>query len=810
MKSLKRMLDPKQIALVGATERRGTIGRALFKNLIRSGRQRIFPVNPRRKTLFGSPCYPSADALPSGIDLAVIAVRAALVPEALERCGRAGAAGALIISAGFTPNGVELEELRRIADGYGMRIIGPASFGIIRPPTGLHASFLSARPQPGNIAFIAQSGQLGSAMLKWGPEAHVGFSIFVSLGSMIDVDFGDLLDFLGDDYGTRSVLLNMERVVDARKFLSAARGFSRSKPIIVIKPGRHASPEGTGAGSDGAEGAGDLVYDAAFKRVGVVRVAEAKDLFDAALVLDSPYLPAGPRLGVVGNADTIAAMATDALIELDGRVAELSPATAAELLRILPHGSTGKNPVDLGDDADIDRYVKGMDACLEDPGVDGLLVICAALAKAVPGGLATAVASAAKKKRKPLIVAWMGGSEMRRGMRLLRDNKVPVYTTPEEAVRAYMDMFRYKRSLDLLYETPAELPTGRVPIRRLKVIAQKAVKEGRPELTPDECADFLRGYGFPPTATERAGMGRPVGPVRWDLYLTMTRDREFGSVIRFGLGGITRHIWNDCGVGLPPLNQTLARRLIEESLARTVLSTSHLARLEEMLVEFSNMVVDFPEITAIFIDPLVVRDEGIYASDTRIILAPARADRGGPYPHLVITPYPTRYGSQWRLPDGTEVVLRPIRPEDEPLQHDLFYTLSEETVRERFFSPMKEMTHEMLARFCNIDYDREIAIVAEVRDREKKRIAGISRLIMESGARAEFAVLVHDDYQGMGLGRKLVDVLIGIAWKKGLDEVYGITLTENERLQKLVKSMGFTASLQPDGITKVTLKLARP
>ncbi len=804
MGDLKRMLDPATVALVGASEKEGTIGRALLENLCRSDGRRIFPVNPHRKELLGLPCYPSVAALPRTPDLAVIAVRAAFVPEILEECGRAATEGAVIISTGFGDTGEEgkglEEQLVRVRERYGMRIIGPGSFGIIRPEIGLHASVLRADPRPGNIAFIAQSGELGSAVLEWGSEAQVGFSIFVSLGSMIDVDFGDLIDFLGNDPATASVLLNMEHVADARKFMSASRGFARSKPIIVVKPGRFAAHGDCSHGDD-------AVYEAVFKRAGVVRVAEAKDLFNAAQVLDSTYLPAGPRLAVIGNAGTIAAMAIDALAGQGGRPAELSPESVAALAPLQPRQWNGQTPVDLGGQAGTDRYEKTMRVCLKDRGVDGLLVVCTALAAAMPPELAGMIASIAGETKKPVIVAWMGGREMKEGMKVLRERKVPAYATPEEAVATYMEMFRYKRSLDLLYETPADLSTGRrPPTGPLKAVLQKAVGEGARVLTPRQCESVLTGYGIP---MGRAGRET----VDYELYVTMTRDRTFGSVIRFGLGGMARDIFGDCAIGLPPLNQTLARRLIEESKAFTVLSgygggkPVDLSRLEQILIRVSSLVVDFPEIDSLSIDPLAVMNGRVRALEAHISLGPLHAVATGAYPHLVITPYPTRYITPWTLRDGTEVLLRPIRPEDEPLQHDLFYTLSEKTVKERFFSVIKDMTHNMLVRFCNVDYDREIAIVAEVGGGDTKRIVGISRLIIEPGSKAQFAVLVHDDYQGKGLGKKLVEVLIGIAREKGLEEVYAITLSENDRMLKLMRGLGFKTVLQPGGIIGASLKV---
>ena len=816
MGDLKKMLNPKAVALIGATEREGAPGRVILENLTRSGRTKIFPVNPRRKEVLSLQCYPSVRVLPEPLDLAVIAVPALLVPEVLEQCGQAGCAGAVILSTGFDETGEEgrrLEErLAQIGSTYGVRIVGPASFGVIRPEIGLNASLLREHPRPGNIALVTQSGQLGNALLEWGIEARIGFSMFASLGSMVDVDFGDMIDFLGDDFATRSVLLNMEYVADARKFMSAARGCARSKPIIVMKPGRFAESGGARTWGRGEGPGDDRVYEAAFKRVGVVRVGEVRELFDAAQVLDSECLPAGPHLAVLANAGVIGIMAADALMEKGGRLARLASGTVAELTGLLPLGWNGKNPIDLGADADAGRYTGAMRVCLEDPGVDGLLVISAALETA-PADLAREIASVAKGARKPTIVTLMGGREVAEGADILRKHKVPAYATPEEAVKAYMEMFRYRRILDLLYETPAELPIDQAPPKHhLKTLIQKALKEGATVSTPEQSAHFLENYGIRAGQTPRAGEG-PREKVDYELYLSMTRDREFGSVIRFGLGGMGRDIFGDCAVGLPPLNQTLARRLIEESKASVVLQgyrgrkPADLLKLDQVLISFSNLVVDFPEIASIEIDPLVVYQGETRALGVRLTLDSQLGRPGHAFPHLVITPYPTRYIIPWRLRDGTEVLLRPIRPEDEPLQQELFSTLSEETVRERFFSVIKEMTHEMLVRFCNIDYDREIAIVAEVRKGDERRIVGISRLIIESGAKAQFAVLVHDEYQGKGLGHKLIDVLIGLAEEKGLDEIYGVTLSSNRQMLKLVRSLGFTTALMPDGITGVKLKL---
>jgi len=868
MGNLKKMLNPESIALFGATETEGTIPRAILNNLTISYKGRIFPVNPGRKSVLGLKCFPSTDALPDPVDLAVIAVRAPLVPDIIDQCGRAGIEGALIISTGFAETGEQgrlmEEQLLEMTREYPIRIIGPGSIGIIRPDIGLNTTFLNVYPKPGNIAFILQKGELGDATLEWGVDAGIGFSIFASLGSMIDVDFSDMIDFLGDDDNTRSILLNMERISNAKKFMSAARGFARSKPIIVLKPGRFPESVNAAIPRNGTIPGDDQVYEAAFKRVGVVRVEAVKDLFNAAQVLDSNALPRGPSLAVIGNAGTVGTIAADMLIDAGGVLAELCDETIKELLSALPHHWNMKNPVDLGGDAGIDRYARAISICLQDSTVDAILVIHTPHAATIPLELARIISRIPNNFRKPVIVTLMGGQAVSEGINMLHTQNIPAYWTPEEAVKTYLQMFRYKKSLEMLYETPAELPMGQAPPNEyLRTFIRNAIKEGRLDLTPEESMNLLTNYGIPateisvittcnkvPDAVEKIGFPviissmpcRLDGDVKkqqieirtteeiynaletlkrkakekpedsyletfsirkmpkdvdYELYLSMTRDRDFNSVLRFGLGGMGRDIFRDCAVGFPPLNQVLAKRLIEESKAYSVLKgykgrkPLDLSLLQQIMINFSNLVVDFPEIEGIEIDPISVSDGKITALDVRICLDRNIQYCSGSYPHLVITPYPTSYNMTCRLRDKTEVILRPVRPEDEQMLQELFNGLSRQTMIERFFSPIRNMTHEKLTRFCNIDYDREIAIVAVLKEEEKNRILGISDIIIEHNTRAQFAVLIHDSYQGKGLGRKLIDVLIGIAREKGLDYIYGVVLAENTRMLTLLKKTGF-------------------
>jgi acetyltransferase len=881
------MLNPKTVALIGASEKEGSVGRAIMENLLLSKKSKIFPVNPNRNTVLSINCYPNIASVPEPIDLAVIATPAKVVPETVEECGKAGVQGIVIVSAGFREIGDEgkklEDQIREIRKKYAMRIIGPNCVGIIRPNIGLNASFLKARPEPGNIAFISQSGALGSAILDWAVNAHIGFSMFASLGSMIDVDFGDLIDFLGDDPDTRSIMIYMESIGNAKKFMSAARGFARNKPIIVVKPGRFAESAKAALSHTGSMASDDNVYDAAFKRAGVVRVKDVGDLFNSAEVLDSRHLPRGRRLAIVTNAGGPGVMATDELIELGGQLAKLSDESLRQLDSSLPPYWSKGNPIDVLGDADIGRYVNALNVCLNDPGVDGILVAYTPQGAANPAELARSIAEIAKSAWKPIIVTWMGGEAVREARGVFAQSNIPTYETPEDAVKTYMYMYRYGRNLELLYETPAQLSVDQAPPKsHLKALISRLAREGVTTLSEANSKRFLSNYGIPITKpymaenvetairlaneigypvvlkiashdiihkTEVGGVAtgidsdqklrteyeammqrvkiawpeakilgmtvqKMIENIDYELILGARKDRDFGSVILFGMGGVGAEIFRDFSIKLPPLNQTLARRLMEDTKVYGMIQgyrgkqPADMRQLEEIIVSFSNMIVDFPEIAEIDVNPLAISGGKAYALDARIVLDRSALDHPPPFSHLVITPYPTRYVIPWRLRDGTEVLLRPIRPEDEPLEHEMLTTLSEETLRGRFFQVIKNITHEMLIRYCNIDYDREMAIVGEVREAEKRRIIGIGRLIIEPDfKKGEFAVVVHDDYQRKGLGYKLVDMVIGIAHEKGLEKMYGIVLTDNRAMLRICQELGFRLRDLSDGTTWVELAL---
>ena len=888
MSRIQVMFDPKTIALIGATDKEGAIGRSILSNLLRSKKRRIFPVNPHAGRILDVESYPSIADVPEHVELAVVATPARSVPDVVEQCGKAGVEGIVIVSAGFKEIGEEgtrLEsEIDRIRKEYGMRIMGPNCLGFVRPALGINASFLRGDPPPGSIAFISQSGALGSAILDWAVSAGIGFSMFASLGSMTDVDFGDMIDFLGDDAATKSILIYMEGVGNARKFMSAARAFSRRKPIIILKPGRFAESARAAHSHTGAMAGDDAVYEAAFRRAGAVRVGEIAELFSAAQVLDSTRLPAGPRLAIVTSAGGPGVMATDALIHQGGELANLSDECMKQLNAFLPPYWSKANPVDVLGDANVERFTKAIAACLADPMVDGVLVIYVPLDSAPSTQLAQLIADIAKDSGKPLLATWMGGQEVKEGRGVFVDKGIPNYDTPEEAVRTYVNMCRYKRNLDQLYETPDELPAQQTPAKNhLKELIRRALKEGRTLLGEEESKDFLMTYHIPATpaqlahdSEEAAGiadkMGYPVvikivspdishksdvggvvmgidssavmkkaydalmqnvkkrapeaairgvvvekmvADIDYELILGAKKDRDFGSVILFGMGGTTAEFIKDFSIGLPPLNRTLAKMVMQDTKVYKMLKgfrgkpPADFEEIEEILVNFSNLVIDFPEIAEIDINPLAIAHGKASALDARIIIDKNYAATGrSPYPHLIITPYPTKYVKPWQLTEGTAVLLRPIRPEDEPAEREMLSSLSEDTLRTRFFSVVKEISHEELIFFCNIDYDRHMAIIAELRENGKKIMVGVARIIMNQELTSgEAAVLVHDRFQGKGLGYKLVEMLIEIARERGLEDVRADVLSENKTMLSIFQRLGFSALRVSGGTFEVLLKL---
>jgi acetyltransferase len=890
--NLDKIFNPKSVAIIGASDEEGTVGHALIRNFIDLKFDgKIFPVNIRKPEILGLKAYASVEQIPERVDLAVIATPAKTVPEIVEQCGKCGIMGIIIISAGFKEIGEEGKALEQriteIKQKYGLRIIGPNCLGVIRPNINLNATFINRMPKPGNIAFISQSGALGSAILDWAVHENIGFSNFVSIGSMIDVDFGDLIDYFGTDPKTKSILMYVEGLTDARKFMSAARHFARAKPIVVVKAGKFGESAKAAASHTGSLTGEDLIYDKAFKRAGMVRVDEIEDLFNCAEVLGTQPLPKGPNLAIITNAGGPGVMATDAIISKGGKVAQLNSKTIETLDGFLPHYWSHGNPVDILGDARADRYKATVEVCLKDENIDGILIIYTAQAVAEPVEVARSIVELCKNRtdqNKTILTSFMGYGAVEEANRIFNENNIPTYSTPEQAVKTYMYMYQYKSNLELQYQTPEELPVDVAPPKRpLMVILRNVANEDREVLNEAEAKTFLEYYNFPVVRTKIAQnpdeaaniasqMGYPVvlkilspqiihkteaGGVildinsekelreAYDRIIQQAKDHNpnaeiqgvtvqpmikkrgyeiiigsktdplFGPVILFGMGGIGVELFRDFAVGLPPLNQTLVRRIMEETKVYQLLKgyrnapPANLKLLEELLVLFSQMLVDFPQLKEVDINPLFIDEKEAFAFDARIVIDRKKVfEKTEPHEHLVITPYPRKYETMWRLRDGRTVLLRPIKPEDEPLWLEMFQNFSEESIRYRFFQIIKDTPHETRVRYCNIDYDREIAIVPELTEEGRRRILGVARVSIDpDGKSGEIAFIVADPWQGLGLGTKLVDYAIEISKNMKVETLYAIMLPDNYRAINMMRKMGFAITYMDDGTVRGVLNL---
>jgi acetyltransferase len=877
-RSLDVFFSPSTVAVIGATEKEGSVGRTIVRNLITgSFGGTVYPVNPNRPSVLSIRAYPRIADIPQPVDLAVIVTPAQTVPGIIGECVEARVKGAIVISAGFKEtgeSGAELERqiLERARRGN-LRVIGPNCLGVMRPPQGLNATFAGGLAHAGSVGFISQSGALCAAVLDWSLRENVGFSAFISIGSMLDVGWGDLIDYLGSDPKTHSIVMYMETIGDARSFLSAAREVALSKPIIVIKAGRSEAAAKAAASHTGSLTGSDEVLEAAFRRCGVLRVNTIAEVFYMAEVLAKQPRPKGPRLTVVTNAGGPGVLAADALLGNGGELAALSKETTDALNRILPAAWSHNNPIDVLGDAGADRYAKALEIAAKDPGTDGLLVILTPQAMTDATQTAEQMKPYAKAFGKPVLASWMGADEVAAGVEILNQAGIPTFPYPDTAARMFGYMVRHEYALRLLYETPA-LPHGADANAPHTTRATKLLGDvrgsGRALLTEFESKQLLAAYGIPvvetriarsegeaaklaakigypvvmklhsetithktdvggvqlnlanareikrafaaiqKSVTKKAGakhfLGVTVQPMiqldGYELILGSSIDPQFGPVLLFGAGGQLVEVFQDRSLALPPLNATLARRLMERTRIFSALtgtrgrSAVDLAALEQLLVRFSQLAIEQRWIEEIDINPLLVSPERIVALDARIVLhQPGLAE--DKLPVLAIRPYPSQYIWPAKLKDGTRVTIRPIRPEDEPLMVDFHQTVSEESAYFRYFHMIgvdQRVTHERLTRICFNDYDREIALVAEQKKSKTtgRRILGVGRLSREPHTdTAQFAVLIGDRFQRRGLGTELLRRLVEIGRAEKLRRITAEILPENLGMQAVAEKLRF-------------------
>ena len=884
---LKTLFSPQSVAVFGASERPDSVGQIVFQNMLESGFQGgLYPINPKSAEIQGKKAYVCLADIGEPVDLVVIATPPQTVPGIIESCGAYGVKAAVIITAGFGEAGAEgaaLEkDLLEASQRHGIRLIGPNCLGIMRPSIGLNATFNKGGANTGNIAFVSQSGALCTAILDWAQRNDVGFSSVVSMGSSTDVDFGEILDYLVSDPQTHSILMYIEGIRNARRFMSALRAAARFKPVILVKVGRHAAGSKAAMSHTASLVGADDVFDAAVSRAGVIRVQTITQLFTAAKALSCGFRPVGNRLAIVTNGGGPGVMATDRAVDLGLSIATLSEHTIAYLNDYLPSNWPHANPVDIIGDAQADRYHHAVKACLEDENVDGVLAILTPQAMTKPLESAQALIALANTHSKPLLTCWMGDGQVATARTAFNDAHKPHFRTPEPAVEVFAHLSAYYRNQKLLMQVPGPSSHHIEPdVESARLIIEGAMQEHRMVLTEIESKALLSAFHIPVAKTmvahtpnealliaqqlgypvamkinshdishksdvggvmlnldnahevraayqqilDKVRLARPdaqlngisiepmvVKPNGRELMIGVTTDPVFGPVITFGAGGTTVEIMGDRAVALPPLNSFLAKELILGTRIAKMLGQfrnlppANLNALEDMLLRVSEMVCELPLIEEMDINPLILDEHGALAADARVVVKYRQptADR---YAHMAIYPYPTHLVSQWQLADGTNITIRPIRPEDATLVTAFVAGLSEESKYFRFMNSVHQLTEAMLVRFTQIDYSREIALMAVTMQQNQEVELGVARFTTNpDGETCEFALVVADYIAGKGLGQKLMISLMDAARSKGLKIIEGEVLTNNHNMLKLTHRLGFSHKLSAEdqGITKVS------
>lgn len=869
--NLDYLFNPSSIAVIGATEKPNSVGRTLFENLINSSyKGKVFAVNPKRDSILGHKAYSSLKDIPQNIDLVVIATPAATVPELILECQKKNVYGAIVISAGFKELGVSGEKLEKeiLLNKGKVRIVGPNCLGIINPYIGMNATFAADMALKGNIAFISQSGALGSAVLDWSIQEKIGFSAFVSIGSMIDVNWGDLINYFGNDPNTKSILIYLENITDVRGFLSASKEVALTKPIILIKAGKTSESAKAAKSHTGALAGSDEVFNAALNRVGVLRVDSIESLFGMAEVLAKQPLTKGPNLAIITNAGGPGVIATDALILYKAKLALLNDKTYANLDKFLPAAWSHSNPIDILGDASAELYYKTVKEVALDPNVDGILVILTPQFMTNPTDVALKISEFANMKM-PIFASWMGAKAIKDGVKILLDANIPVFEYPDLACLAFAQMWSYKHILESLYETPkvfSELETQKEINQKYKTISNiinKAKEENRVILdefesklvlstfdiptvetavakNEDEAQEFAQKIGYPvvlklysKTITHKTDVGGVIlnlnsanevkqaflkikqslknlgfekdfegvtvqKMIKHDgieLILGSSVDEQFGPVILFGTGGKYVEIYQDKALALPPLTKNLARKLIKQTKVYEALKGVRGAKsidfdqLEKILVRFANLIARYPQIKECDINPLIASSDKIVALDARIILH----SKNEKVHQLAIKPYPTHYVVDAKLKDDTQVIVRPIFPEDESLVIQFYKEISQNSLKQRYLEVLhydELIAHERLIRMCNIDYDREITLVVE--NTNLREILAIARFTkLNNSNDASFSLLVKDKWHKKGIGKMLLENIIKIAKEEKIQNLLSSMFEDNLPMKNLCKELGF-------------------
>ena len=890
IRNLDKMFRPRSVAVIGASERPGSVGSALMRNLTQLGfGGPILPVNPRAAAVHGIMAYKDVASLPLTPELAVLATPPDTIAPLIAELGARGTRAAVILTAGFAEGEAKVGREREAqvlaaARPHLLRIVGPNCLGIAVPGIGLNATFAPASLLPGNIAFLTQSGAMATTVLDWALPRGIGFSAIVSMGDMSDVDFGDLLDYFALDESTHAILIYAEAVTHARKFMSAARRAARVKPVIVVKSGRAEEGARAATSHTGALAGADVVYEAAFRRAGMLRVNEVEELFDAAATLATMSPQRGNRLAIVTNGGGAGVLATDRLIEEGGKLATLSETAIGKLNAVLPSTWSHANPIDIIGDANAARYAHAVEVMMQDSDSDALLVsycpTSVGSAADAAKGLVDVLAKTGGAK-KNVFACWMGDASVQEGRAALVAAKVPDFETPERAVRAFMYLVRYRQSQDLLLETPPSVtPSPEADVERAHALIAQALADGREWLDPAEVSAFFACYGVRFARTEAvadaAAAGRlaaeikaPVAlkirsrdithksdvggvaldlatpqeveaaaiamnarvakakpkaklegfivqemvqrPGAFELIAGVSTDVTFGPVILFGHGGTAVEILGDKSLELPPLNAALARAQIDRTRISRLLKgyrdrpPADIEGVVNVLMQLGRIVADHAEVTEIDINPLLCDAEGVIGVDGRIRV---RTASGPAEARLAIRPYPQGLEREISTPDGKSYLVRPIRPEDEPALRRFAAEVDTHDLWHRAFALLRERTHETAARLSQIDYDREMTMLAW----EGDRIAGLARSTADPDFdAAEAAVIIRADLRDKGLARQLLQAQLAAIAGQGVRRVVLIYPAKLTRINAIAMELGFEVTPSPEhaAVLRAT-KILRP
>ncbi|MBT2987904.1 MAG: GNAT family N-acetyltransferase [gamma proteobacterium symbiont of Ctena orbiculata] len=877
---LTPLFSPKSIAMFGASDRKNSVGEVVFRNLKAAGfKGAIYPINLKHDKVQGVKAYKSIEAVGKAVDLAVVATPAQTIPAIVQACGEHGVKAMIVLSAGFRETGATGRRLEdkivELAKEYGIRFIGPNCLGLIRPDQGINITFGNNNATAGNLALVSQSGAICTAILDWAEVNEVGFSTVISTGIGADLDFGDYLDYLVADPRTDSILLYVEGIKNARRFMSGLRAAARIKPVIVLKVGRHAAGAEASMSHTGALVGSDETFEAALSRSGVLRVETVSQLFSAAKALSSRYRVYGDRLAIITNGGGPGVMAADRASDLNIELAEFNNETIEKLNKALPDVWSHGNPVDIIGDAPPERYRAAIDTCLNDPGVDGTIVILTPQAMTEPEEVAQALIGLADHHKKPILTSWMGGTQVESARKLFNNAKLPTFRTLENAVDAFSYLSSYQKNQRLLLQTPAKSSRRHIDpdTEGARLIIESALSEQRKVLSEPESFALLGAFrinavrngiarsanealilaesiGFPvamkiysPDISHKSDAGgirlninnaqvvrstyrdlieqvketRPEARIEGvtveqmyqspngrELLIGIVRDPVFGPVISFGSGGTAVEVMGDSAIALPPLNRSLASDLIDRTKAAKLLGQfrhmppANREALIDVLLRVSTMACELPWIQEMDINPLIVDDMDAVAVDARIRVDFPRPSTD-PYNHLAIHPYPVNLVNRTQLPNGTNIVIRPIRPEDADLEQNFTRQLSDEAKYFRFMSSIQELTPEMLTRFTQIDYHNEMALIAVTEEGDHEIELGVARYVTNPDKKScEFALVVSDQWQRQGIGHKLMHQLMEVARDRGLDTMEGEVLSNNFKMLDLMKSLYFHITTSPD------------